>query len=124
MTLRERIDRASGPPEDSVAMRVVVAAAVEVAILAVVAQGGVNGSAAILPLTLAPVGYVAPAAAAVPAAAPGIVPFESALQPGEGEADRDRAAQDLVLDEPTTGTGATRGNGTHLLVLLPLPGWA
>jgi transglutaminase-like putative cysteine protease len=39
-------------------MRVVVAAAVEVAILAVVAQGGVNGSAAILPLTLAPVGYV------------------------------------------------------------------
>ena len=39
-------------------MRVVVGAAVEVAILAVVAQGGVNGSAAILPLTLAPVGYV------------------------------------------------------------------
>ena len=39
-------------------MRVVVAAAVEVAILAVVAQGGVSGSAAILPLTLAPVGYV------------------------------------------------------------------
>lgn len=57
-TLRERIRNSSGPPEDSVAMRVVVAAAVEVAILAVVAQGGVSGSAAILPLTLAPVGYV------------------------------------------------------------------
>jgi hypothetical protein len=45
-------------------------------------------------------------------------------QPGEGEADRDRAAQDLILDEPTTGTGATRGNATHLLVLLPSPGCA
>jgi len=33
-TLRERMHRASGPPEDSVAMRVVVAAAVEIAILA------------------------------------------------------------------------------------------
>jgi hypothetical protein len=43
-------------------------------------------------------------------------------QPGDGEADRDRAAQDLVLDEPMTETGATRWNGTHLLVLLP--GWA
>ncbi len=42
-TLRARMNRAAGPPEDSVAMRVVVAAAVEVAILAVVAQGGVNG---------------------------------------------------------------------------------
>ncbi|MGZ5214545.1 MAG: DUF3488 domain-containing protein, partial [Actinomycetota bacterium] len=39
-------------------MRVVVAGAVEVAILAVVAQGGVNGAAAILPLVMAPVGYV------------------------------------------------------------------
>ncbi len=57
-TLRARMNRAAGPPEDSVAMRVVVAAAVEVAILAVVAQGGVNGTAAILPLVLAPIGYV------------------------------------------------------------------
>ncbi len=48
----------AGTPEESVAMRVVVAGAVEVAILAVVAQGGVNGTAAILPLVLAPVGYV------------------------------------------------------------------
>ena len=48
----------TGTPEESVAMRVVVAGAVEVAILAVVAQGGVNGTAAILPLVLAPVGYV------------------------------------------------------------------
>jgi protein-glutamine gamma-glutamyltransferase len=56
--LRERVRRASGPPEESVAMRIVVAAAVEVAIVAVAVQGGVNGSAAILPLTLAPVGYV------------------------------------------------------------------
>ena len=50
--------RAAGPPEESVAMRVVVAAAVEIAILAVVAQGGVNGSAAVLPLVMAPVGYL------------------------------------------------------------------
>ena len=39
-------------------MRVAVAGAVEVAIIAVVAQGGVKGSAAILPLALAPVGYL------------------------------------------------------------------
>ncbi|MGZ8645878.1 MAG: transglutaminase family protein [Actinomycetota bacterium] len=57
-SLRARMLRGSGPPEDSVAMRVVVAGAVEVAILAVVAQGGVNGAAAILPLVMAPVGYV------------------------------------------------------------------
>ncbi|MGH2597604.1 MAG: transglutaminase TgpA family protein [Actinomycetota bacterium] len=50
--------RPAGPPEDSVAMRVVVAAAVEIAILAVVAQGGVNGSAAVLPLMMAPAGYL------------------------------------------------------------------
>ena len=56
MTARWR--RASGPPEESVAMRVAVAAAVEIAILAVVAQGGVNGSAAVLPLVMAPVGYL------------------------------------------------------------------
>ncbi len=57
-SLRDRMLRGSGTPEDSVAMRVFVAGAVEVAILAVVAQGGVHGAAAILPLTLAPVGYV------------------------------------------------------------------
>ena len=57
-SLRARMDRAAGTPEGSIAMRVVVAAAVEVAILAVVAQGGVNGAAAILPLVMAPVGYV------------------------------------------------------------------
>jgi hypothetical protein len=27
-------------------------------------------------------------------------------------------------DEPTTETGTPRGNATHLLVLLPSPGWA
>jgi protein-glutamine gamma-glutamyltransferase len=53
-----RLRRAAGPPEESVAMRVVVAAAVEIAILAVVAQGGVNGSAAVLPLVMAPAGYL------------------------------------------------------------------
>jgi hypothetical protein len=37
------------------------------------------------------------------------------------ETARDRAAQELVLDEPMTETGATRGNGTYLLVFLPLP---
>ena len=57
-TLRARMLRGAGPPEDSVAMRVVVAGAVEVAILAVVAQGGVSGGAAILPLVMAPAGYV------------------------------------------------------------------
>lgn len=56
--LRARMQRGSGTPEDSVAMRVVVAGAVEVAILAVVAQGGVNGATAILPLVMAPVGYL------------------------------------------------------------------
>jgi transglutaminase-like putative cysteine protease len=39
-------------------MRIVVAAAVEIAILAVVAQGGVNGTAAVLPLVMAPLGYL------------------------------------------------------------------
>ncbi len=57
-SLRARMLRGLGTPEDSVAMRVVVAGAVEVAILAVVAQGGVSGTAAILPLIMAPVGYV------------------------------------------------------------------
>ena len=56
-SLFARIRRGAGTPEESVAMRVVVAGAVEVAILAVVAQGGVTGTAAILPLVLAPVGY-------------------------------------------------------------------
>ncbi len=57
-SLRARMLRGLGTPEDSVAMRLFVAGAVEVAILAVVAQGGVNGAAAILPLVLAPVGYL------------------------------------------------------------------
>ena len=57
-TLLARRRRGAGTPEESVAMRVVVAGAVEIAILAVVAQGGVNGSAAILPLVMAPVGYL------------------------------------------------------------------
>ena len=57
-SIRARMQRGAGTPEDSVAMRVVVAGAVEVAILAVVAQGGVSGAAAILPLVMAPVGYV------------------------------------------------------------------
>jgi hypothetical protein len=29
-----------------------------------------------------------------------------------------------VDDEPMTETRCNSGNGTHLLVLLPLPGWA
>ena len=50
--------RPSTPPEDSVAMRIVVAAAVEVGVLAVVLQGAVDGAAAIGALTLAPLGYL------------------------------------------------------------------
>ena len=57
-SFRARLRRTAGPPEDSIAMRVIVACAVEVAILAVAAQGGVHGMAAILPLLLAPVGYL------------------------------------------------------------------
>ena len=45
------------PPEDSVAIRVVVALAVEVAIAAVVAQHAVGASTAVAALVLAPTGY-------------------------------------------------------------------
>ncbi len=45
-----------GPPEDSVALRVVAAAAVEVAIVAVVAQGAVDTVTAVAALVLAPLG--------------------------------------------------------------------
>jgi len=48
----------TGPPEDSIAMRVVVACLVEVAIAAVVAQpGAVPAPVAIATLVLAPIGY-------------------------------------------------------------------
>ncbi len=47
----------SGPTEDSVAIRVVVAAAVELAIVAVVAQGAVHAPTAVATLILAPLGY-------------------------------------------------------------------
>ncbi len=46
-----------GPPEDSIALRLIAAAAVEVAILAVVAQGAVDVLTAAAALTLAPLGY-------------------------------------------------------------------
>jgi protein-glutamine gamma-glutamyltransferase len=49
--------RAGGPPEDSRAIRVVVAIAVEVGVLAVVLQGAVESSAAAAALLLAPAGY-------------------------------------------------------------------
>jgi transglutaminase-like putative cysteine protease len=45
-------------PEDSVPMRVVVALAVELGVLAVVLQGAVDGAAAIAALILAPLGYL------------------------------------------------------------------
>jgi transglutaminase-like putative cysteine protease len=50
--------RGKEPPEDSVPMRVVVALAVEVSILAVIAQGAVDATTAVAALVLAPVGYV------------------------------------------------------------------
>jgi len=56
--MRFEVRRPTGPPEDSVAMRVVVACAVEVAIAAVVAQpGAVPASVAAASLLLAPAGY-------------------------------------------------------------------
>ena len=55
---RMRIARPSkGPPEDSIALRLIAAAAVEVAILAVVAQGAVDASPPPPPSLLAPLGY-------------------------------------------------------------------
>ena len=54
-----RLTRASkGPPEDSVLLRVVAAAAVEVAIAAVVVQGAVDPLTAVAALLLAPAGYL------------------------------------------------------------------
>jgi protein-glutamine gamma-glutamyltransferase len=49
--------RAGGPPEDSRAIRVVVAIAVEVGVSAVVLQGAVEPMAAVAALVLAPAGY-------------------------------------------------------------------
>jgi transglutaminase-like putative cysteine protease len=46
------------PPEDSIAMRVVVALAVEVSIFAVIAQGAVDAASAVAAVVLAPVGYL------------------------------------------------------------------
>jgi transglutaminase-like putative cysteine protease len=54
MNLRTRV---GGAPEDSRAMRVVVAAAVEIGVLAVVLQGAVDSTAAVAALILAPAGY-------------------------------------------------------------------
>ena len=51
------LHRVPGPTEDSVRLRVVVAAAVEVALLAVVTQGGVGVPTAAAALVLAPAGY-------------------------------------------------------------------
>jgi transglutaminase-like putative cysteine protease len=55
--LAERIRGAQGVPEDSRPIRTVVALMVEVAILAVVAQGAVDGATAAGALVLTPVGY-------------------------------------------------------------------
>ena len=56
--MRLEVRRPSGPPEDSIAIRVVVACAVAVAIAAVVAQpGAVPISVAVGALVLAPLGY-------------------------------------------------------------------
>ncbi len=56
--MRLQIRRPSGPPEDSIAIRLVVAAAVQVAIAAVVAQpAAVDPVIAVAALTLAPLGY-------------------------------------------------------------------
>ena len=49
--------RRAGPAEDSVLLRIVVAAAVELSIVAVVAQGAVHASVAMSALILAPLGY-------------------------------------------------------------------
>ncbi len=52
-----RSRRTPEPPEDSISMRVVVAVAVELAIVAVVAQHAVDAASSAAALTLAPVGY-------------------------------------------------------------------
>ena len=56
--MRLELRKPPGPVEDSIAMRVVVAALVEIAIAAVVAQpGAVPAPVAIATLLLAPFGY-------------------------------------------------------------------
>jgi transglutaminase-like putative cysteine protease len=53
-----RLTRPSkGPPEDSIVLRLLAATAVEVAIVAVVAQGATDALTAVAALTLAPLGY-------------------------------------------------------------------
>jgi transglutaminase-like putative cysteine protease len=56
--MRFELKRPTGPPEDSIPMRVVVALAVEVAIAAVVAQHAVRAPIAVAALVLAPLGYL------------------------------------------------------------------
>lgn len=51
------LHRPPEPPEESIAMRAVVAGAVEVAIVAVVAQHAVKPAVAVVSIVLAPVGY-------------------------------------------------------------------
>jgi len=57
-TLAERVRHVPGEPEDSVALRLVVALMVEVAIAAVVLQGAVDRVTAVAALAAAPVGYL------------------------------------------------------------------
>ena len=52
--MKLHLRRPTGPPEDSLVMRLVVAAAVEVSILAVVSQGAVRVPTAVAALLLAP----------------------------------------------------------------------
>lgn len=56
-TIAERVRHVAGEPEDSRAMRVVVALMVEVAIVAVVLQGAVDAVTAVVAVIAAPVGY-------------------------------------------------------------------
>jgi len=56
--MKLELKRPTGPPEDSIPMRVVVALAVEVAIAAVVAQHAVEPPIAVAALWLAPLGYL------------------------------------------------------------------
>jgi transglutaminase-like putative cysteine protease len=56
-TLADRVRHVPGEPEDSVAIRMVVALMVEVAIAAVVLQGAVDPGTAAIALVAAPIGY-------------------------------------------------------------------
>jgi protein-glutamine gamma-glutamyltransferase len=53
-----KLRRHQAPPEDSVRLRVVVALAVEISIVAVVTQGALGAPTAIAALVLAPIGYL------------------------------------------------------------------